>query len=168
MVYLSKHLPHFHVSLQQNGSVYGLQNICHYIYNVHLCSTYTKYDYKHIFSFHSLKKQGNYNLLHVLSLNYLKHWYHVTVRAILYRLLQSPAHNSHYNDEFVGTLDAPLFKTKSHQQYERKRDREPLLPSDFNSHKNTIKVTKMSLDHDILIIWLCYNLTNIWMATFMF
>ncbi len=46
-------------------------------------SKYTKYDYKHIFSFHNLKKQGKYNLLHVLSLNHPKYWYHVTVRTIL-------------------------------------------------------------------------------------
>ncbi len=52
-------------------------------YNVHLWPTYTKYDYKHIFGFHSLKKQRKYNLLHVLSLNHPKHWYHVTVRPIL-------------------------------------------------------------------------------------
>ncbi len=34
------------------------------------------------------------------------------------------------------------------------REVEPLLPSDFNSHKNTLKVTKMLLNHDILIIFM--------------
>ncbi len=90
-------------------------------YNIHLCPSYTKYDYKHIFSFHSLKKQGKYNLLLVLSLNHPKHWYHVTVRPILL-IAPITAHSSHYNDEFVGTQNTSLSKTKSHQQYDRKRE----------------------------------------------
>ncbi len=120
-------------SLQQNGSIDGLQNIC----QIAVWPTYTKYDYKHIFSFQSLKKQGKYNLLHVClsttpNIDTMWQW------DQYYWLLQSSAQSSHYNDEFVGTLDAPLFKTKSHQQYERKREvreRVTLLPFDLNSHK---------------------------------
>ncbi len=57
--------------------------------------------------------------------------------------------------------------TSSMRKWERWERGNNCYNLDFNSHKNTLKVIKMSLNPNILIIWLC-NLTNIWIETFIF